>query len=241
MKIKISKKQQPKKTGSKPNKKSPKDFRKVDAITYAPKMSGSPVIKSGVGWSSITNEEIIMELNAAVAIGGVIAQKGYVRAFGFQEIADTAALTALTQAYWIQKFGRNFDKFKVTNLEIGFKTAMAKTASGAIAMRFDSDPSDVTPDTSVRQAASGNMYAIVGNINSDIAWVKMKPNQLNRLPQYDVNHTATAPTSPQTVGTIRFVHNSVFTGVNNTAAIASYNIGNVFMRYTVVFYNPSNA
>lgn len=194
--------------------------------------TGRPEIISSGDRIRVRNYEIALEVTGT-ATAGVIPAGGAIRVIRFQNAAGPTVF--LDQQRWITKLALAYDKFKVHKLTMEWVPTVPVTWAGQIALRFDSDPSKITPDANL-VAVSGDMLAKVTQVANSISNPVML-DQLNRLPQYE-NFPGTGDTGIATVGSINLAHSALTAPSNTTVGVVT--IGYVWMRYDVEFLNPSN-
>jgi len=181
----------------------------------------------------IVNRELFTTVSP-VFVAGVTPSAGSVSSLAF----GTAATNMFSNISWLYSFARSYDKFRVISIKFVWQPQLPVTTSGVVAMWFDSDPEAILPPVAYRQC-SGNMNAKTCMIFEPME-ITMKPDQLNRLPQYLTLTGAVAPTVPDTaiVGNLKFAF-SVIT-LANVAAAGAIDIGNLWADYEIEFLNPSN-
>lgn len=242
-----AKQQQPAKkrqTQQRRRARRPRVGQKLDALTYAPMLTGQAIHSSGPGWASVESKEVAMEIRANFNTSGVAAAKGYLRQLAFSnEAADSTTAgraNNINRTFWLGRQAQLYDKFKIDWFQLSFYSTRSKVTSGGIALRFDSDPNNNTADASAKAMISGNMNAQLAAVHQQIDPFMLKTNQLNRLPQYDISHKSADQNLEDSaiVGTIRFAHDEIDLGRAITAA-ADFTIGYIIMSYKVTFYNQS--
>lgn len=193
----------------------------------------------------MSNREVALKIKSTFDTDGIAAAKGYLRQIAFSDQASDSAtvINNLNRSKWIGRQAQLYDKFKFTKLKFSFVTGRAKTTSGNISVRFESDPTSVTMEQSAESMVTGNMRSQLGAIHERIPDLTVIKNQLDRLPQYDISHSANAAALTELptrcVGTVRFAHDELDLGRSLSAA-KEVTVGYVMMEYTVVFYNPSS-
>lgn len=192
--------------------------------------TGVPSLRSFGDQVVVENCEIAMTVTGGVT-SGLIAAGGKLLHL---EFVNSGTANYLNTTKWINKIALAYDKWRIESLEISFVPSLPVTTSGMYAYYFDSDPSRTTAPTSVVDV-SGDMRAVSRAIYTD-SQLKVQPDQLNRLPQYET-FGSTAGSNSARVGTIMFAHDSLLIANGATGAVT---LGNVWMRYKIRFYNPSN-
>lgn len=195
--------------------------------------TGRPTITSNGDRIRVRNTEIAIEV-IGTAAAGIIPAGGAIRVIRFSNVAGPTVF--MDQQRWLTKLALAYDKFKVHKLRMRYVPSLPVTWGGQVALRFDADPSKITPDASL-VAVSGDMLAKSTQVaNGCDNAVQM--DQLNRLPQYE-NFPATGDTGVATVGSINLAFSSITAPINTIAGAIT--IGYVWMDYDVEFFNPSNA
>lgn len=145
--------------------------------------------------------------------------------------------TPLNLATWIGQMSVLYDKFIVRKLRFEFVSSMPFTITGQVGMYFDSDPDAALPTTFAQ--ISGNVYAESVQVSQPLNLL-IRPNQLNRLPQYAtsaVNTTGSSQAATR-VGILQFVNQA---GILNTPTVTgAFDLGTLWMDYEIEFLNPSN-
>jgi hypothetical protein len=177
----------------------------------------------------VSNSEIAIQVDGTVA-GGVIPAGGGIRVFRFENIATG---NNMNTTRWLTKIAQAYDKFRINRLNLRWVTSSPFTFGGQVALRWDSDPSKTTADTSLL-AVSGDMRALATAVYNTTA-NRVQPDQLNRLPQYET-FPAAGDTGIATVGSINLAHTPI---VPPSGVTGTINIGYVWMDYEVEFFNPS--
>lgn len=194
--------------------------------------TGRPTVTSAGDRIRVRNTEIALEV-VATATAGNIPAGGAIRVLRFQNAAGPTVF--MDQSRWLTKLALAYDKFKIHKLKMRWVSSTPTTWAGQVALRFDSDPSKVTPDASV-VGVSGDMLAKSAHVSNSFDNAVMT-DQLNRLPQYE-NFPATGDTAVATVGSINLSYSSLTAPANTVAGAVT--IGYVWMDYDVEFFNPSN-
>jgi len=225
------------------NRQQPRqrDSTSSNALVRRQQGTGSPKMTYGPGWAGLENEEIILAITPAFATTGIAPATSWMRQIGFTgETADAATrINALNLTRFIGKYAQNFDKFIVEDLWLEYRPVTPVTTSGGVALRYESDPSSVTLDASAESMASGNLNCQIAAAYEGIKLHVLK-NQINRLPQYDVQHAAAVLANLGTTcaGSVRFATDQLL--LNRTLTVAaSVNVGYVKMKYKLKFLNPS--
>lgn len=194
--------------------------------------TGVPRIMSTGDQIVVENQEIVLSVSGSAA-AGLIAASGFSTRL---EFVNSTTAGYLNTTKWITKLAVAYDKWRFESLELYFVPSLPVTTSGMYAMFFDSDPVRASVPGTVA-AASGDMRAVSRPIYGE-ARLKVTPDQLNRLPQYETL-AQTAPSATASQGTVVFVHDSIL--LSNGAAAGAVAVGNVWMKYRIRFFNPSNA
>nr|WPR18215.1 MAG: coat protein [Chemarfal virus 156] len=179
----------------------------------------------------VSNTEIALELNGTAA-AGLIPAGGGIRVFRFQNVSTGVFMD---NTRWLTKLAKAYDKFRINKLNLRWVTSIPFTYGGQVALRWDSDPSKVTPDSDLL-SVSGDMRAMATAVYNSIENRVMK-DQLNRLPQYET-FPAAGDTGIATVGSINVAHSPITLPTSHDGIV---NLGYVWMDYEVEFYNPSAA
>lgn len=136
---------------------------------------------------------------------------------------------------WVGQLATLYDKYIIKKLNFNFVSSLPFTSAGQVGMYFDSDPDTITPTNF--QQLSGNVYADSVHISQDLNLV-IRPNQVNRLPQYQTSSNQTG-TSVDTAraGWLFFVNQP---GSLSAATTGVLTLGTLWMEYELEFINPSN-
>lgn len=189
--------------------------------------TGNPRISSKGDRILVSNREIVTTVNATFAAG--------VAPGGGASIEFSFGSTGGLPSSWLNKLAVAYDKYVVRRLRIEWQPILPVTASGTVALWFDSDPEAVVP-TSYTDA-SGNMNAVSSSIFGPV-FVDIRKDQLDRLPQYvtAVGASGSTQESIRTPGHMQFANSQITFGT--VAGLTT--IGYVWMDYQVEFLNPSN-
>lgn len=191
--------------------------------------TGRPKVRSLGDKIIVSNTEIAIEVNGTIA-SGTIPAGGAIRVFKFENVATG---NNMNTTRWLTKLALAYDKFKIRKMHLRWVPSLPVTYGGQVALRWDSDPSKTTADTSLL-AVSGDMRAVATAVYNG-ADNKVMNDQLNRLPQYET-FPSTGDTGVATVGSINLAHSSITPPSGVTGVV---NIGYVWMDYEVEFINPS--
>lgn len=229
--------------GAKRSNRQPRqrDMISSNALVRKQQGTGAPKMTYGNGWAGLENEEIILAISPTFATTGIAPATSWMRQIGFTaQTADAATrINALNLTRFIGKYAQNFDKFIVEDLWLEYRPVTPVTTSGGVALRYESDPSSATLDASAEAMASGNLNCQIAAAYEGIKLHVLK-NQINRLPQYDVQHANQALENLGTTcaGSVRFATDQLL--LNRTLTTAgAVNIGYVKMKYKLKFLNPS--
>jgi len=188
-------------------------------------------IRNGV---RVINREIIQTINRTATTGNVAVGTDSI-AFMFVNSATPVPSPGagdIGSNKWIGQYATLYDKFRVKKLLFEFKPSQPVTAIGQVGMYFDADTSPVAPTTF--DQISGNVYAQSAHVSQSQTLV-VRPNQLNRLPQY-VTSASSTESGAARVGVIQFVNTPVATTTSITGPVS---LGVLWMEYEVEFLNPS--
>lgn len=188
-------------------------------------------IRNGV---RVINREIIQTINRTATTGNVAVGTDSI-AFMFVNSATPVPSPGsgnIGSNKWIGQYATLYDKFRVKKLLFEFKPSQPVTAIGQVGMYFDADTSPVAPTTF--DQISGNVYAQSAHVSQSQTLV-VRPNQLNRLPQY-VTSASSTESGAARVGVIQLVNTPVATTTSITGPVS---LGVLWMEYEVEFLNPS--
>lgn len=151
----------------------------------------------------------------------------------------SATVTSNTVAPWLAQQMNGYDKYKVRKLKFTYQPVLPVTTGGGILLYFDSNPKAPTP--SAVTSISGNMGLRAGQIFQEIV-VPVEPNQLSRLPEYQVVTVDEAGKgSAEVAGVGRLCWLNTATTLPNATAEGQITMGYLWVEYTVELLNPSNA
>lgn len=189
-------------------------------------------IRNGV---RVINREIIQTINRTATSGNVAVGTDSI---GFMFVNSATPVPSpgagnIGSNKWIGQYATLYDKFKVKKLLFEFKPSQPVTAIGQVGMYFDADTSPAAP-TAFEQI-SGNVYAQSAHVSQSQTLV-VRPNQLNRLPQY-VTSASSTEFGAARVGVVQFVNTPVATTTTITGPVS---LGVLWMEYEVEFLNPSS-
>jgi len=188
-------------------------------------------IRNGV---RVINREIIQTINRTATTGNVAVGTDSI-AFMFVNSATPVPSPGsgnIGSNKWIGQYATLYDKFRVKKLLFEFKPSQPVTAIGQVGMYFDADTSPVAPTTF--DQISGNVYAQSAHVSQSQTLV-VRPNQLNRLPQY-VTSASSTESGAARVGVIQLVNTPVATTTSITGPVS---LGVLWMEYEIEFLNPS--
>jgi len=197
--------------------------------------TGRPTIQTAANADRIrvTNREIVATLSP-VFVAGVTPTLGYAFSLGF---GATSNYVFSSNNSWLFNIGNNYDKYRVLKIKFIWQPQLPVTTAGVVAMWFDSDPEATAAPASYR-ACSGNMNAKTCSIFEPME-ITIRPDQLNRLPQYLTTVLTAAPSIPDTaiVGNLQFANSTIT--LSNAAAAGNIDIGTLWVDYEVELINPS--
>lgn len=185
----------------------------------------------------VRNREILRVISRTATTG---TYQEAVDSIGFLFSGDSGSPVSpgsgnLDQSLWLSQLARLYDKFIVRKLSYEFVSSMPFTVTGQVGMYFDSDNNPINPTTF--QQLSGNVYAESVQVSQPLTLV-VRPNQLNRLPQYVVSATSTGDSGVGRVGVLQFVNQA---GITNAVNVSGpFALGALWIDYEVEFLNPSN-
>lgn len=207
--------------------------------TFEGSASSRRALRTGVPRVTSFGESIVVE-NHEVAIqvqgtpaSGVIPAGG---AICIMQFVNAATANFLNSSKWVTKLALAYDKWVLEALDLEFIPSLPFTTAGMTSMFFDSDPSRTTAPSGVI-ATSGDMRAVSKQVYCE-SRLRVLPNQLNRLPQYETTNGTTV-NGVANVGSINFCYDPIV--ITNTTATSPVPIGNVWMTYRIRFLNPSNS
>lgn len=185
----------------------------------------------------VRNRELIKEITRPATTG--TAQFGAdvidIRFVNSQVLPPASPGTGPLGPYsWLGRTASLYDKYRIVKMKAEFISSMPFTTVGQIGMYFDSDPQAAAP-TSFQQIGGGNVYAASVHVSQPLD-LMVRPNQLNRLPQYQTSVPATGGDTSGTAGKLIIANTLISTdGVATTLSL-----GNLWLEYEVEFYNPGN-
>lgn len=189
-------------------------------------------IKNGV---RVTNREIVLDVTRSATAGAVpsgVDSLGYMFVDS-STVAPSPGAGQLGTNLWIGQYAKLYDKFIPRKTKFEFVSSLPFTAVGQVGHYFDSDPNPVAPTTF--RGISGNVYAQSVHC-SQPQELTLRPNQMDRLPQYQASANATDATTGR-VGVYQLVNTPITLPTSTTGTVS---IGVVWMEYEVDFLNPSN-
>jgi hypothetical protein len=189
--------------------------------------TGVPTITYRRDRAILTNRELIMTLTGT-ATGGTIPLGGFIIP------ADIGRAPSATTwpAGWANTQSTLYDKYRFVSLKLAFQPVLPVTAGGAVGMWFD--PSTTTFSvTSGFPLVSGNLNGKTTSVHEPMQ-IAVKPDQLNRLPQYVCGSDDVS----STVGQIVAVWSAIILG--STAVTGPQTIGYIWADYELEMINPSN-
>jgi len=206
----------------------------VVMINDAARMKMDP-IRNGI---RVRNREIVRSVTRTATTGSIPFGADSV-GWRFNNAATTEPASPgsgnVGPYMWVGQLATLYDKYVIRRLRFEFVPSQPFTATGQVAMYWDSDPEPVLP-TSYQQI-SGNVYATAAHISQPNVLV-VRPNQLNRLPQYQ---TSVAPGSTAndtgTVGYFNFVNQPGSLPSTTSGVVA---LGTIWVEYEIDFINPGN-
>nr|UHS72317.1 MAG: putative coat protein [Tombusviridae sp.] len=136
---------------------------------------------------------------------------------------------------WLGQLATLYDKFIIRKLHFEFIPSLPFTSTGQVAMYWDSDPDPIFPSNF--QQVSGNVYAKAVQISQPCT-LAVRPNQVNRLPQYQTSMASGSPSADTaTAGWLVFVNQD---GSLSTATTGVISLGTIWVDYEIEFLNPGN-
>lgn len=135
---------------------------------------------------------------------------------------------------WLGQLATLYDKYVIKKLHFEFIPSLPFTSTGQVGMWWDSDPLPGVP--TLYQQLSGNVYAKAVHQSQPMT-LAVRPNQVNRLPQYQTSFTAGSAFDTATCGVFNFVNQAGTTGGSTTGAIT---LGTIWIEYEVELLNPGN-
>lgn len=173
----------------------------------------------------VRNREIVFTWNAT-ATAGVIPESGNSHLMSF----DTGTLFPSTS--WLGRLAQLYDKWVPHRLNFTFVPSLPFTTSGQIGLWYDSDPTIHVALTFA--SLSGNVYAVTSHVSQPVV-LAVRPNQLNRLPQYLTDPDS--GDSGASAGSLNFCNTAI--GLADSAAAGSTSIGYIWADYDITLLNPS--
>lgn len=192
-------------------------------------------IRNGI---RVRNREIVKTISRAATTGAIpFGADAIAWRFNNAQIAPppSPAESVLGPYLWLGQLATLYDKFIIKRLHFEFIPSLPFTATGQVAMYWDSDPFPVTPSSF--QQVSGNVYAKAVHISQPNT-LAVRPNQVDRLPQYQTSvTTAAADFGTGTSGWLMFVNQP---GSLSSATTGDVSLGTLWMDYEIEFLNPGN-
>nr|UHS72049.1 MAG: putative capsid protein [Tombusviridae sp.] len=193
-------------------------------------------IRNGI---RVRNREILQSVVRTTNAAGAVPSgtDSFAWRFNNAQIAPPASPGAGTLGpyLWLGGIAQLYDKYRIMKLKFSFVPSLPFTASGQAAMFWDSDPRPVAP--TLFQQISGNVYAKSVQISQPLE-LTVRPNQVNRLPQYQTSVSDAADSDTGTVGWLQFINQpGIMPGV---AAASQLALGTIWMEYEIEFLNPGN-
>lgn len=191
--------------------------------------TGVPSITSRRDRIVVVNRELIATVSGTAATG-VVPTGGMGIAFSY---GNEVTLPALPANSWSRGLALLYDKYTVKRLTMSFQPALPVTTGGVVGMWFDSDPG-ITFTSPAFANLSGNMNAKTTSIHEPMQ-IQVKPDQLNRLPQYITGPGGSDTTSP---GVMVMTWSAIT--LPNAATAGATTLGYFWIDYEIEFINPSN-
>lgn len=196
--------------------------------------TGRPTIQTSKSADRIrvTNRELFATISP-IFVAGSAPAGGNAFSLGFGAVATFV----FNSAGWLFGIAANYDKFRVVNIKFVWQPQMPVTTGGIVALWFDSDP-EATLAPAAYKDCSGNMNAKTSMVFEPME-ILLKPDQLNRLPQYLTTYLNIAPIVPDTaiVGNAKFSYSTIVSA--NAALAGATDIGNLWVDYDIEMINPS--
>lgn len=192
-------------------------------------------IRNGI---RVRNREIIKSITRTSTTGAIPFGADGV-AWRFNNLVTTEpaspGIGTMGPYLWIGQLATLYDKYVIKKLSFEFVPSQPFTATGQVALFWDSDPEPVVPTT--YQQISGNVYAKAVHVSQPCS-LQVRPNQTNRLPQYQtsVGNTSTS-LDTATSGWLFFVNQPGSLPSTTTGVVA---LGTIWVEYEVEFLNPTN-
>lgn len=216
--------------GKGPMSVTPRVSRPITGWENAQNIStGVPSITTRKDRIIVRNREIILALTASATLGAIPAS-------GTASPLAFGAATAFTSAQWLFGLGNLYDKFIVRKFRFIYQPILPVTTSGTVALWFDSDPTATAVPLGYT-SVSGNMNAKTASIFSPIE-LDLRPDQLNRLPQYITLLGGSAVSSlVGSVGVLKYANSvAMIAGSNFSGTVET---GYLWADYEIEFLNPS--
>jgi len=197
--------------------------------------TGRPTIQTmrGADKIRVTNRELFATVSPIFAVGAAVTG-GVAYSLGFS--GTSTYVFGLTS--WLLNMAKNYDKYRCLMVKFVWQPIMPVTTGGAVAMWFDSDPEAATAPSAYR-VCSGNMNAKTCAVFEPMEMV-LRPDQLNRLPQYltTLAGAAEAVTETAVVGNLKFAWSTLISA--NAALTGQNDTGFLWVDYDIELINPSN-
>ncbi len=191
-------------------------------------------IRNGI---RVRNREIVRTI-ARTATAGAIPFGADIIYWAFNNAQTTVpgspSASTLGPYLWVGQLATLYDKYIIKKLHFEYIPSLPFTSTGQVGMWWDSDPDPVAP-TSFQQL-SGNVYAKAVH-QSQPCNLAIRPNQVDRLPQYQTSLSVTSSSDTATAGVFNFVNQAGTTGGSSTGALT---LGTVWIDYEIEFLNPGN-
>nr|UHS72110.1 MAG: putative capsid protein [Tombusviridae sp.] len=204
------------------------------AVTQeAARMQMDP-IRNGI---RVRNREIIKSITRTATTGAIpFGADGIAWRFNNAQTGEPASPGSgvLGPYLWLGQLATLYDKYIIKKLHFEFIPSQPFTATGQVAMYWDSDPDPVTPTT--YQQVSGNVYAKAVHVSQPNS-LSVRPNQVDRLPQYQTSVSVVGSQDTGTAGWLMFVNQPGSLTSATTGVVA---LGTLWVDYEIEFLNPGN-